>query len=233
MSFLYEQLPLAVQLRDDATFKNFYVADNGLAVNEISRQLQHGEQYIYLCGPAGSGRSHLLQAACHQADQLGHPSVYLPLNELNHYNPEELFAGLSALPLVCLDNVIAVLGNARWEEALFHLFNQTREAGHCLLVAADQPVANLSINMADLSSRLGWGAFYQLKSLDDEQRIAVLKLRAEVRGLELNEEVAQFIYKRCQRDMDTLLTTLAQLDSASLKERRKLTIPFVKEALNW
>jgi DnaA family protein len=101
------------------------------------------------------------------------------------------------------------------------------------LVAADQPVANLSINMADLSSRLGWGAFYQLKSLDDEQRIAVLKLRAEVRGLELNEEVAQFIYKRCQRDMDTLLTTLAQLDSASLKERRKLTIPFVKEALNW
>lgn len=233
MSFLYEQLPLAVQLRDDATFENFYSAKNALLVNEIKRQLQHGEQYIYLCGPEGSGRSHLLQAACHQADQLGLPSVYLPLDELNHYKPSELFEGLAALPLVCLDNIAAVLGDRAWEEALFHLFNQMRETEHCLLIAADQPVADLTISMADLSSRLGWGAFYQIKPLDDEQRLDVLKLRAEARGLELSEEVAQFIAKRCQRDMDALVKTLERLDSASLKERRKLTIPFVKEALNW
>ena len=233
MSFLYEQLPLAVQLRDDATFENFYNAKNALLVNELKRQLNDGEQYIYLCGPEGSGRSHLLQAACHQADQLGYPSVYLPLDELNHYKPAELFEGLAALPLVCLDNITAVLANSEWEEALFHLFNQMREQGHCLLVAADQPVADLNISMADLSSRLAWGAFYQLKPLDDEQRLDVLMLRAEARGLELSEDVAQFIARRCQRDMDALVKTLERLDSASLKERRKLTIPFVKETLNW
>ncbi|WP_026244509.1 DnaA regulatory inactivator Hda [Dasania marina] len=233
MRFLYEQLPLAVQLRDEATFENFYAGDNGLAVNEISRQLQNGETYIFLCGPSGSGRSHLLQAACHHADQLGHASVYLPLDELSHYPPEELFAGLAALPLVCLDNISHVLGNAQWEEALFHLFNQMREADNCLLIAADKAVADLAITMPDLASRLGWGAFYQLKPLSDEQRIAVLKLRAVSRGLELSDEVAQYIYKRCQRNMEALLTTLAQLDRASLQERRKLTIPFVKEVLHW
>ena len=233
MSYAYEQLPLAVQLRDDATFENFFPGKNALLVNEVGRQLQHGEQFLYLCGPTGSGRSHLLQAACHKADQLGFPSVYLPLDELNYYKPEQLFEGLSALPLVCLDNINAVLGDKAWEEALFHLFNQMREADSCLLVSADQPVADLPINMPDLASRLGWGAFYQLQPLDDEQRITVLKLRAEARGLDLNDEVAQFIYKRCQRDMDALLKTLSQLDSASLKERRKLTIPFVKETLRW
>lgn len=233
MSFLYEQLPLAVQLRDDATFENYYPADNALAVSELRRLVSGGESYIYVFGALGTGRSHLLQAACHAADLQGMASVYLPLDELQSYEPSELFEGLASLPLICLDNIEVVLGDARWEEALFHLFNQVRESSHSLLVAADRAVSELPITMADLSSRLGWGAFYQLTKLDDEQREAVLKFRAERRGLELNDEVCQFIARRCQRDMDALLKALDTLDKASLKERRKLTIPFVKEALGW
>ena len=233
MSLLYEQLPLAVQLRDDATFENFYPAENALAVNEIRRQVEQGEFYIYLFGSQGTGRSHLLQAACHAADQMSLASVYLPLDELQGYSPVELFEGLASLPLVCLDNIEAVLGERIWEEALFHLFNDMKAAGHCLLVAASCSVNELPVTMPDLSSRLGWGAFYQLKKLNDDERTAVLKFRAERRGLELSDEVSVYILKRCQRDMDALVKALDILDNASLKERRKLTIPFVKEALSW
>ena len=59
-----------------------------------------------------------------------------------------------------------------------------------------------------------------------------LQLRAELRGFKLPVDVGRFLLNRLSRDMRTLLTTLDELDNASLDAKRKLTIPFVKEALH-
>ena len=234
MSFTFEQLPLAVQLRDDTTFDNFYGGDNALLVETLRVQLAgQGERYIYLYGARGAGASHLLQAACHQADEAGLASVYLPLQELQDYPPEELFEGLEQLSLVCLDDIDAVMGDSAWEQALFHLFNRLQEQQVALVISANAAVRELNTALADLASRLSWGAVFQLKPLTDEQRIAAIQLRAEGRGLELNDEVMQFIYHRCQRDMEALLDVLDILDHASLKEQRRLTVPFVKATMGW
>ena len=69
MSFFFEQLPLALQLRDEATFDNFFPGDNALLLEQLRRQLVDGERYLYIYGSEGCGRSHLLQAACHRAQQ--------------------------------------------------------------------------------------------------------------------------------------------------------------------
>jgi DnaA-homolog protein len=233
MSFQFEQMPLAVQLRDGATFDNFYEADNSLVVDQLRRQLVDGERYIYLFGGQGSGRSHLLQAACHRADQMELASVYLPLEQLSGHDPDALFDGLEQLSMVCLDDLQCVVGNAKWEQQLFHLFNRLAEQGTRLLVAAHCSVRELPTTLADLSSRLSWGAIYQLKNLSDEQSMSALQFRAARRGMEMNVEVAQFIVNRNQRDTESLLATLDVLDNASLKEQRKLTVPFVKSTLGW
>ncbi|MBL4827243.1 MAG: DnaA regulatory inactivator Hda [Spongiibacteraceae bacterium] len=233
MRFPIEQLPLAVQLRDGATFDNFYQADNSLLVDQLRCQLKEGERYIYLFGNQGSGRSHLLQAACSQANEMQLTSVYLPLEQLQQYSPQELFEGLEQLSLVCLDDLQYIVGNADWEQQLFHLFNRLAQSGTRLLIAADSAVRELAVSLADLSSRLSWGSVYQLKMLNDEQRILALQFRAAHRGMEMNNEVAQFIVNRSQRDTGSLLAVLDLLDNASLKEQRRLTVPFVKSVLDW
>jgi DnaA family protein len=234
MSLLFEQLPLAVQLRDDATFENFYPGDNALLLEVLRLQQDNdGERYVYLHGAKASGRSHLLQAACHRADVSGLSAVYLPLSELKYFNPEELFEGLEQLSLVCLDDINEVVGDPAWEQQLFYLFNRLLDKNVKLLISAECAVRELSIDLADLSSRLSWGSIFQIKNLSDEQRIAAFQLRAERRGLQLNDEVAQFIYHRCQRDTETLLSVLDTLDSASLKEQRRLTVPFIKSTMAW
>ena len=232
MSFLGEQLPLAVQLRDDATFDNFYPADNSLIVDQLRKLLDGAERYIYLFGNKGSGRSHLLQAACHRADQQHLTSVYLPLAQLREHNPQELFEDLEQLSLVCLDDIHTVLGSQHWQQQLFHLFNRLAQRQVRLLVAADCAVRELPVTLADLSSRLSWGALYQLKNFNDEQRASMLQFRASRRGMHMNDEVAQFIVHRYQRDTESLLAVLDTLDNASLKQQRKLTVPFVKSTLN-
>lgn len=228
-----EQLTLSVTVRDDARFANFYTGPNGQVVYSIQDQWREGgEPFIYLWGAQGAGRSHLLQAACHYAEGLGHKAVYLPLDELVSYDPS-VFEDLEALQLVALDNLDAIAGKQEWEEALFHLFNRLRDSGSCLLIAASDGPRNSGILLPDLISRLSWGITYQLEALDDEDKVKALLLRARVRGLNMSEEVARYILTRGPRDMTGLFDLLAELDQASLSAQRKLTKPFVKELMGW
>lgn len=235
MSPVYQQLPLALQLRDDATFNNFFAADNQLLLDQLKDFLSNDERYLYLYGAAGSGRSHLLQALCHSAGEQHISAVYFPLKDCKDYPPEELFDGLEAVSLICLDDVDAVIGssadNRAWEQALFNLFNRLQANGGKLLVSANSAVRELPLSLADLASRLSWGSVFRLNGLSESQLVAMVVFRADLRGLELSDEVAQFIYHRCQRDTYALIDILDRLDKASLREQRRLTIPFVKVVL--
>lgn len=230
------QLPLSVQIRDDATFENFFSGDNAALVNMLDMDQQVGgvdsEQFIYLYGVPGVGCSHLLQAACHQVDRRKGRSIYLPMKELVHY-PSKLLEGMERLQLVCVDDVSAVAGIPEWEEGLFDLFNRLRDSRTRLLVAADCPPKRLAILLADLVSRLSWGLVFQVQPLSDRDKVSALQLRAHLRGLDLNEDVARYIIYRSNRDMGHLFKMLQKLDSASLRAKRKLTIPFVKQVMNW
>lgn len=226
------QLPLQVQLRDDATLENFLAtAATRPLVNALRQQPgDAGEAIIYLYGGAGSGKTHLLQAGCHLA---GGGALYLPLGELAGHRPAEVLQGIEALDLVCLDDIHRVLGDPAWELALFNLYNRARQRGCRLLVAGDAAPRALAVELADLRSRLAWGIVYQLPQADDEEKIAILQFRAGRRGLVLPPEVAGYIVNRAPRDMDALLRLLAQLDAASLVEQRALSLPFVKAVLGW
>lgn len=228
------QLTLGVSLQDDATFENFHAAADQQALQALQAFSRStlDEPYIYLWGSPGSGRSHLLQAACHELQQQGAQAFYLPLTEVVDYGPQVL-EGLDDFDLVCLDDVQAIAARADWELALFHLFNRLRDSGRRLLVTADQAPAQLPLQLADLASRLSWGLIYQLQGLSDEEKLAALKLRAKRRGFALTDEVAQYILHRSPRDMRELFVVLERLDRASLSAQRKVTIPFVKTEMNW
>lgn len=231
-----QQLSLGVNLNDDATFDNFFApnsAHNALVVEGLRQQVEGaGDHFVYLWGAPGSGLTHLLQASCHYAQTLGQSIQYLPLRDMVGYAPEEIFSGLESLDLVCLDCLASIAGRPDWELAIFSLYNQLRESGRKLLVAAEQGPRELPIKLEDLRSRLQWGVTYQVHNLSDDEKQQALQMRARARGLELNDEVAQFIIQRLPRDTNELFWQLQRLDHASLAEQRKLTIPFVKKILS-
>ncbi|TFH87365.1 DnaA regulatory inactivator Hda [Billgrantia azerbaijanica] len=227
------QLPLGVGLRDDATFANFHAGPNASLVDRLEQQLEAGgEPFLFLWGASGTGRSHLLQAACHAASDRDRRALYLPLRELGHF-PPLMLEEAERLDLVAIDDLEFVIGRRRWEEGLFHAFNRLRDAGRRLVVAAEAAPRQLPIALPDLASRLTWGMTFHVKALDDEERLAALQLRARVRGMQLPDEVARYILHRGPRDLGELCASLATLDRASLSAQRKLTIPFVKQALGW
>jgi len=230
------QLPLSVKLSDEATFGNFFPGPNAHAVKAVEAladpRSAPPDNSLYLWGATGSGRSHLLQAACHRMAEAGGIAMYLPLTDVVELGPA-LLEGMEELDLLCLDQLEALVGRAHWQEALFHLYNRLREQGGRLLLAANAPPRSVELDLADLSSRLGWGLVYQMQALDDEGKQAVLQLRAEGRGLQLSDEVARYILNRGSRGMGELFAALEKLDQASLQAQHRLTIPFVKRIMGW
>jgi DnaA family protein len=87
----------------------------------------------------------------------------------------------------------------------------------------------LAIALPDLRSRLlGWFMVFALKPLDDTGKLEALHRRAHNRGLEIADEVVQYVLKRYPRDMHALFDLIEKIDSASLAQQRRITIPFLR-----
>jgi DnaA family protein len=218
------QLALGVQLRADAVFESFAPGPNG----EILAALRAAEPApLWLWGGHGVGKTHLLQAACAAA---GNTAAYFPLHRALGLPPRAL-AGFDAAGLLCLDDTDAIAGDPEWERALFRLFNDAAELQTRLIFAAGAAPRALPWVLEDWRSRAAAATVYQLRELDDADRIEALRLRAAQRGLELPTETAEYLLKRMPRDLPSLLAVLEDLDQASLAAQRRLTIPFIRDAL--
>lgn len=228
---MLNQLTLGVGLKDEATFANFYEGKNSQLLNELKKTAcGQGEPVIYFYGIGGQGCTHLLQACCHEANQHNLSSVYIPLANLKEFSPS-IFEGLESLSLVCIDDIHMLGNQAQWEEAFFHAYNRIRDAGGRLIMTGNVMPKSLGLTMPDIVSRLFWGIVFQLQPLSDIEKLQVLVMRAERRGMMLSDEVGKFILTHCPRHMSTLFAALDALDKMSLAAQRKLTVPFVKTVL--
>lgn len=227
MAVVFRQIPLNLRLRAEATFDNFVATGNESLLHTLG---EPDERYIYLWGEDACGKTHLLQALCQRAWQQPMTAAYIPLQDDEISDPDILL-GLESLDLICIDDLHIIAGRADWETALFHLFNRVRERDSRLVISARQAPNGTGLQLADLVSRLNWGVVFQVMALQDRDKMAVLQLRAGQLGLELSREVAEYMLKRSPRDMASLFGLLNTLDTASLAEQRRLTIPFVRQYL--
>jgi DnaA family protein len=225
------QLPLRLRLDERADFESFLAGPNAEPVALLEQFAEGaGEPFLYLWGPAGSGKSHLLQAACRRAHRRGTTLGYLPLNELAALDPD-ILEDMDQRDMVCIDGVQRAAGTPQWEQALFRVFNGLRDRGGRLLVSADRAPAALELALPDLRSRLGWGLVLRIAPLSDADKERLLVQSAARRGMELSPEAARYLVSRNRRDIPSLLETLDRLDQLSLEARRRLTIPFIRRHL--
>ncbi|MDF2690513.1 MAG: hda [Gammaproteobacteria bacterium] len=228
---LSPQLSLGLELSHSLTFENFYSGKNQQVVQTLQDFADNkAEHFIYLWGSEGAGKTHLLQATCHHVLELQQSAIYVSLSKLNQY-AEAILDNLHNLSLVCIDDIQHAAKHELWEERLFVLFNEIVAHKGRLLIAADKLPNQLGMQLNDLVSRLNWGLTFKVQELDDADKIAALKQQAYQSGLVLPDEVAQFLIARVKRDMPSLLEAFKILNQASITEKHRLTVPFVKKIL--
>lgn len=231
------QLPLALRYPPDQRLETFVRAPAGVIellrafVAEPSGEPRlSGADAVYLAGPSGVGKTHLLLAACAAAEAAGRRAAYLPLAAAAGRLRDALDA-LEGNDVLALDGLEAVAGHREDEVALFDLHNRARAAGVGLLYAACGNPEDLALSLPDLRSRLGQCTRIALASLDDAGRREVLQQRAQRRGLVLEDAALDWLLTHMGRDLRGLAALLDQLDRASLAAKRRITVPFLRKFL--
>jgi DnaA-homolog protein len=225
-----QQLPLALRYPPDQRLENFIAAPAGAIAQLRALAEVAGSDWLYLQGADGVGKTHLALGACASTDAAGRRAAYLPL----HAARGRVRAALDALEgndLVALDGLEAIAGSRDDEVALFEFHNRMRSAGTGVLYTARTAPEALALALPDLRSRLSQCTRIALSSLDDAGRQAVLRDRAQRRGLLLEDQALDWLLKRADRDLFSLTTLLDALDRASLSAQRRITVPFLRQTL--
>lgn len=224
------QLPLALRYPPDQRLETFVAPPPG-AIPQLRAWVTGASQdWLYLSGPAGSGKTHLALAACAAAEAAGQHAVYLPLKSAVGRVGEALEA-LHA-DLLAIDGLEAVAGCDADEMALFEFHNRARADGVRVLYAANQVPNALGLCLPDLRSRLGQSTRIVLAPLDDAGRRAVLRARADRRGLAMDDAALDWLLERAGRDLVGLTARLDALDRLSLAAQRRITVPFLRQVLD-
>lgn len=232
---MFVQMPLKIGLRDDACFETFVTEKESLALalNALQSALikDSGSAY-YLFGNGGTGKTHLLQAACRFVTEHSKTSVFLPISDDSLPLIADVLMGLEQMPLVCLDDIDEKIGDAKWELALANLLTKSSVQGHTVLLSGTTAINDWNIKTQELAKALMNVLPIQMQSLEDKSEvIAALQKHSTKMGFELPNEVGNFLVKQFSTDLQELLAVLKLLEQATLVEKRRLTLPFVKQVL--
>lgn len=216
------QLPLPLGPQAEADFDSFLVGRNEAALAHLRTLVMPGPP-VYLWGPAGSGKSHLLSAAVHSVRQTGRRAA-------------SFGAGAPAPWALGADWTLAVIDDCdrldtERQRAAFMLFVEAAAHQVQILAAGRLPPIDLPLR-EDLRTRLGWGPVFALQPLTDDEVRAALQREARRRGLVLNDELAGYLLTRCARDLSHLMALLDRLDAFALAQRRALTVPLLRQMLS-
>ncbi|QWT18648.1 DnaA regulatory inactivator Hda [Bacillus sp. NP157] len=225
------QLPLALRWPRGQRFEHFHAGENAATVEAVRAAADDAAApWVFIAGPLGSGRTHLLIAACQAAIDAGRSAQYLPLAGLRGTRAAAI-RGMAGSDLLAIDDLDSIGGDPDSEHALFDTFNSYKAEGCTLLFAANVAPVALDLGLPDLRSRLGSLTQAVLKPLADGERRQVLREQAASRGIELDEPVLDWLFAHHARDLGALLDLLDTLDRATLAAQRRVTIPFLRTLL--
>lgn len=214
------QLLLDLKPGQTATLDNFVAGTNGELLARLRGLADRGcFDALYLWGPAGCGKSHLLAATIASARR---PARLLAGREVG----SEI--SISPGMLLAIDDVEALSGPA--QVALFRTFNTARLAGLALLVSGSVPPARLSLR-EDLRTRIGQMLVFEVKALSDDEKSAALRRHAMMRGMKVDDALVRYLLAHSRRDLPSLMAVLDSLDHATLERHRPATLPLLKEVM--
>jgi DnaA family protein len=219
-----QQLLLDLAPVPAATLDNFAPGRNAEPLRALRTWLAgHGEPTLYLWGPPGSGKTHLLSGAAAEARSQGIDTLLVAAPELGDGG------GWTHIPARLAIDDVHVLSPAG-QAALFTLLNRAVQGELRLLIAGDIAPAGLTLR-EDVRTRLAAVLVLQLHPLDDEEKARALQTHARSRGFELPPEAARHLLLHGRRDLRWLLSVLVALDRYSLQTRRPITLPLLREVL--
>ena len=227
------------------TFEAFVVGSNNNFAYAASLAVAQapGKSYnpLFLYGGVGLGKTHLLHAIGHYVatHKRGARAAYISSEKFTN----EYIDGIQNNQLakfrkkyrqtdvLLIDDIQFLSGKERIQEEFFHTFNALHEAHRQIVLTCDRPASEIQNLEQRLVSRFEWGLVTDLQPPDVEMRLAILRKKAQLMGVELSEEIMTFLANRIRTNIRRLEGALIRVASFASLTGKPLSIEVVEGLL--
>ena len=227
------------------TFENFVIGPSNrfacaasLAVAE-SPAKAYNPLFIY--GPVGLGKTHLIQAITHKIRQL-HPQLkhcYMSserftnelIDAIRHRSTTEFRKRYREIDVLLIDDIQFIAGKESTQEEFFHTFNNLHNNRKQIIITSDRPPKEIANLEERLSSRFAWGLIADIQPPDFETRVAILHKKMEAESVRVSEDVILFIAEQIQTNIRELEGALIRVVAYALLEEKPISLDMAKIVL--
>jgi len=240
-----EALPPGPALHPDYTFDNFVVGPSNRLAHAscvaVSQSLGTTYNPLFLYGNAGLGKTHLLHAVCHEIRHRPNgASIQLLscedfvnrfIRAIEQGNMAGFHSQFRTVDALVIDDVQFLREREQSQEEFFHTFNAIYNNGRQIILSADSPPAEIPSLEDRLVSRFNWGLVARIDPPSYETRMAIVQKKAHLRGLQVSDEIAEYIARQVQaniRELEGALTTIYALATTA---HEPVTLELAQRAL--
>jgi len=171
-----------------------------------------------VCGPLGSGKSHLAQVL----KTLSHGDI-IEAKDISNKNIDQL----SEKKCLIIENLESLTS----ETLLFHLYNMLLENKNNLMLTSKFNMSQINFELPDLKSRLLSMPQVNIDFPDDRLLKNLLIKQFLDKGILVEMDVIDYLIKRIDRSFEAISKLVAKIDFKSLEKAKKITIPFIKNTI--
>ena len=207
------------------TFDNFVVGPSNrfahgaaLAVSKTPGQVYNP---LFIYGPPGLGKTHLLYAIAHQVQKRNNNAkiVYIKGDEFTIELVNAIREGKNAefrekyrqATLLLVDDIQFIAGKQQTQEEFFHTFNTLYESGRQIVLTSDRPPREMTQLEDRLRTRFEWGLMVDVAPPDFETRMAIIKTKAALLGVQLPDEISGYIAENVTANVRQIEGTLNKI----------------------
>ncbi|MBC5689199.1 chromosomal replication initiator protein DnaA [Mediterraneibacter sp. NSJ-55] len=236
------------------TFDTFVVGSNNNFAHAASLAVAEspGEIYnpLFIYGGVGLGKTHLMHSIAHfiLENDSSKKVLYVTSETFTNELIDALKVGKNGNELamttfrekyrnndvLLIDDIQFIIGKESTQEEFFHTFNHLHVSGKQIIISSDKPPKDIETLEARLRTRFEWGLIADISSPDYETRMAILRKKEELDGLEryhIPDEVMQYIANNIKSNIRELEGSLNKLIALANLENRAIDIPLAAEAL--
>ena len=196
---------------------------------------------LFIHGNVGLGKTHLLQATCHEIlrKQRSARVLYLSCEDFTNRfvqsvraNTVDEFRDLHrSVDILVIDDVQFLANKGKTQDEFFHTFNALYNAKRQIVISSDRPPVEIPTIEERLVSRFKWGLVTEMEKPCFDTRVTIVRRKARVRGIEFSDDVAHFIADKVDSNIRELEGAVVKVIGIAALVEREIDVALVKDAL--
>lgn len=236
---------MSATLNPKYTFDSFVIGNSNRFAHAASLAVAESPAKAYnplfIYGGVGLGKTHLMHAIGHYILQNNSKSkvVYVSsekftnelINSIKDDKNVEFRNKYRNVDVLLIDDIQFIAGKERTQEEFFHTFNALHDANKQIILSSDRPPKEIPTLEDRLRSRFEWGLIADIQPPDFETRIAILKKKADVEGLNVSNDVMVYIATKIKSNIRELEGALIRIVAYSSLTNKEISTDLAVEAL--